>query len=136
MKTKIFMEKENLHRRLNKLLDEKSEKENKRYYVKDVARIFPELTYETVRKWFAGEAEIGRNEYLVKLSEYFGVSIDYLLKGEESEPSTFTPEEEALLNDPQYKKIFYDLDKFDDDVKSDILLTIRAIIDAHKKKTE
>lgn len=72
-----------LYIRLSQLLLEKSEREKKVYHIKDIAPLFPEITYDGVRKWFVGHTE-PKADYLIRLAKFFDVSIDRLL-GEEAQ---------------------------------------------------
>lgn len=80
----------------------------------------------TVTLWKNGS--IPRSEYLIKLADYFGVSIDYLLgRPERSEPAV--PE-----LDPEYREI---LDLYQDltpEQQEHIKITMQVFLAANDKK--
>jgi transcriptional regulator with XRE-family HTH domain len=136
---KSVIMKEKMHLRLNRLLDLKSEAANKRYYIKDVANLFPDISEDAVRRWFRGEAE-PKIEYLVKIAEYFNVSLDYLLGGRidnnleyssDGVPVGRIAEDQQVFGlEPNIKDCLAKLKQLPSDKAKDLLETFIVLLDA------
>lgn len=122
-----------LYIRLNQLLLEKSEREKKVYHIKDIAPLFPEITYDGVRKWFVGHSE-PKLEYIVRLAKFFGVTTDRIL-GEEHQG---LEQHEDFCRDLLNKLKELDPDKQKDLIETFTVLTDKALEKSRvgKKKSD
>ena len=88
----------------------------------------------TVTNWLNGTAPTG--EYLQKISDFFGVSVDYLLGNEEKPVASKDSELDALLKDELiafYGEVKENLDQNDiDDLKT--FMRMKAEIKKNREK--